>query len=342
MRALVTGGTGFIGGHLVRQLLGQGDAVRLLVRDGSEHKAQKFIERGAEFASGDILDAPSITAAAQGCDVAYHLAAMVAVAGVSLSDMYAANLDGTENVIAACERAHVHKLVHVSTESVLVDFTDHAGDETAPYPARYRDPYSETKAAAERTVLAAHEAGRVVASIVRPCWVWGPGDTSILPVMVGMAQKGMLTWVGGSRKTTTTTYVGNLVDGIILAAERAESAGEILFIADGEKITVRDFVTRQLALCGITKSFPSVPFPVAMFSATLYEKMHALLGFAGQPALSRYGVALLGCEQNYSIEKAKRLLGYAPRTSVAEGLEKLRVWIEQEMGGVEAFLRAAA
>lgn len=339
MRALVTGGTGFVGQHLVGRLLERGDHVRMLVRPGSVAKAQPLLARGAEVAEGDILDASSIAAAAQGCDMAFHVAAVVG-AGLPLSTFYAGNVEGTTNVIAACERANVHKLVHVSTESVLVDFADHTGDEEMPYPARYKDGYSETKAAGERAVVAAHRDGRLVTTVVRPSWIWGPGDTSILPAFVRVARRGMFSWVGGSHKRTTTSYVHNVVDGLLLAADRPESAGEIFFINDDEEVTAREFLTRQLAVCGIERDWPSIPLGVAMFSATCFEHAYRLLGFTGQPALNRYGIQMLGCERYFPPAKARRLLGYAPRTSIATGVEALGAWIE-EIGGVEGLLRLA-
>ncbi len=340
MRALVTGATGFIGGHLVRRLLARGDHVRILVRRASAAKARSLVEGGAILTEGDILDAASIAAAAQGCEVIFHLAAVVG-AGLPLEQFYAGNTEGTANVIAACERANVHKLVHTSTESVLVDFADHTGDEETPYPARYKDGYSETKAAAERAVLAAHREGRIVATIIRPSWVWGPGDTSILPAFVRVAHRGMFSWVGGSRKRTTTSYVHNVVDGLLLAAERPEAVGEVFFINDDEEITAREFVTRQLAVCGIEREWPSIPLGVALWSATCFEHAHRWLGFTGQPALNRYGIQMLGCERYFPPAKAKRVLGYSPATSIAAGIDALGAWVA-EIGGAEGLLRAAA
>ena len=339
MRALVTGATGFIGGHLVRRLLARGDHVRVLVRRVSIPKAQAFIDSGAHLVEGDILDAASIVAAAQGCEVIFHLAAVVG-AGLPLAQFYAGNTEGTANVIDACERAHVHTLVHTSTESVLVDFADHAGDEDTPYPPRYKDGYSETKAAAEQAVLAAHRDGRIVATIVRPSWVWGPGDTSILPAFVRVAHRGMFSWVGGSRKRTTTSYVHNVVDGLLLAAEHPAALGEVFFINDDEEITARDFVTRQLAVCGIERDWPSIPLGVAMFSATCFEHAYRLLGHTGQPPLNRYGIQMLGCERYFPATKARRVLGYEPATSIAAGMEALGTWVA-EIGGAQGLLREA-
>lgn len=340
MRALVTGGTGFVGRHLVQRLCARGDTVRVMVRGASLPKAEDLRAMGAEIVQGDLLDPPSISLAAEGCEVVFHVAALVG-AGLPYQQFYRFNVDGTEHVLAACKHANVHRLVFVSTESVLVDFTDHAGDEASvPYPPRYHDGYSETKAAAERAVLAAHEAGGVSAAIVRPCWVWGPGDLSILPALLRLAKPGLFTWVGGSRKQTTTSHVENVVHGLILAAERAEAAGEIFFIGDDEAIAARELVTQLLATCGIERGWPSVPFSLGMLSARLFEGVHGLLRLGGQPALSRYGVALLGCEQRYSIEKAKRLLGYTPVVSIADGMAGLRTWVE-EVGGADGVLRLA-
>ncbi len=332
MNVLVTGATGFVGTHLVRKLAAQGDKVRCLVRKSSNVGALKKMD--VEFAQGDITHYESLLEAARGQDIIYHCAALVSI-GPTRSEFYLANVEGTRNVLKACEKAGVKKLAHVSTQSVTFDFTDkYNADETTPFPYTYKDFYSETKALAEREVLDAARNRRVRACAVRPTWVWGPGDLTILPTIVKLARRKQLFLINGGRAGTSTSYIENVCDCLILAAQNEKVSGETFFVTDDERITARDFIEKMADAVGFARPKISIPYGLAYASAAIAERLHELSGSKKQPLMTRYAIALSGRNLTFSCEKAKRMLGYRPAVSINEGMKRLSAWVK-EIGGVE-------
>ena len=331
MKALVTGGTGFLGQHLVRKLTARGDTVRCLVLKGDNTATLEKI--GVELAEGNITLHDSVLAAARGVDAIFHCAAKVGAAG-DRTEYYVANVEGTRNIIKACAAAGVARLVHVSTQSVTFDFTaKYNADESTSFPTRYRDPYSETKALAEKEVLDATRKGRVNAIAIRPTLVWGPGDLRILPTMAKLANRGMLFLVNGGRAETATSYVENVCDCLILAADRREISGEAFFVTDDERITAREFVEKTADAVGFRKPRMSAPYGLAYGVAAVAEKLHALSGSKKEPLMTRYAIALTGLNLTFSCEKAKRMLGYKPVVNINEGMRRLAAWVK-ETGGL--------
>ena len=211
--AFVTGGSGFVGGRLIERLARDGWSVRALAR--SDRAADAVRVRGAEPVRGELGDLSALVAGMEGADVAFHAAAKVEDFG-PWQEFVAANVEGTRNVLRACRAAAVGRAVHVSTEAVLMHGQPlvHV-DETYPLALRSQAPYSRSKAMAEQVVL---EEGRgaLEAMIVRPRFVWGRGDTTLLPVLVEGTRSGAFRWVGGGRHLTSTTHVENTVEGLLV------------------------------------------------------------------------------------------------------------------------------
>jgi nucleoside-diphosphate-sugar epimerase len=318
--AFVTGGSGFIGGALVRRLVADGWAVRALAR--SDASADVVRERGAEPVRGELADTASMAAGAAGCEVAFHLAAHLGDWG-EREDFVRGNVAGTRNALAAARQAGVRRFVHVGTEAALL-----AGDPLIEVderaPLRFDSPalYSSTKARAEEAVIEANGDG-LETVVVRPRFVWGRGDTTLLPAMTEMVRTGRFAWVGGGRQRTSTTHVDNAVEGLVLAAQRGAPGG-VYFVTDGQPVVFRDFVTRLLATQGVTPSGRSVPAPVANAVATVGETAWRLLPLPGRPPLTRLTVWLSALEATIDITRARTELGYAPVRTIDEGLEELR------------------
>jgi nucleoside-diphosphate-sugar epimerase len=318
--AFVTGGSGFIGGALVRRLVADGWTVRALAR--SDASADVVSARGAEPVRGELDDSGSMAAGAAGCEVAFHCAAHLGDWG-SPADFERGNVQGTRNALAAARQAGVRRFVHVGTEAALL-----AGeplievDERAPL--RFDSPalYSSTKARAEAAVIEANQNG-LETVVVRPRFVWGRGDTTLLPAMTEMVRAGRFAWIGGGRHRTSTTHVDNVVHGLLLGAERGAPAG-VYFVTDGEPVVFRDFVTRLLATQGVTPPDRSLPAPVASAVATVGETAWRLLPLPGRPPLTRLAVWLSAVETTIDITRARTELGYAPVRTIDEGLEELR------------------
>jgi nucleoside-diphosphate-sugar epimerase len=316
----VTGGSGFIGGALIRRLVRDGWQVRALAR--SEGSAERVNELGAEPVRGDLDDPDSIRRGAEGCELAFHAAAAVADWG-SRDDFVRANVTGTENVLGGCREAGVRRLVHVGTEAALMVGQALVNvDEAAPLRPDSKAHYSATKAMAEQAVRGAAGDGFETV-VVRPRFVWGPGDTSVLPGIVDAVEKGNFSWVGGGHHLTETTHVDNVVEGLVLGAERGRS-GEAYFVTDGSPIEFREFVTELLATRDIEAPARSTPPALARAAAATFETVWPLLGRDGPPPVTRFAVWVSSRECTIDISKARDELGYAPVRTREDGLADLR------------------
>ncbi|MBV9514443.1 MAG: NAD-dependent epimerase/dehydratase family protein [Mycobacteriaceae bacterium] len=318
--AFVTGGSGFIGGRLIERLVADGITVRALAR--SDRSAAAVVSHGAEAVVGDLSDTEAITAGAQGAYTAFHLAANTEVWG-RWQDFVRDNVTGTQNVLAATRAAGVARFVHCGTEAALI-----AGeplvwvDETAPLRPDSRAPYSATKARAELAVRAANTDGFETV-VIRPRFVWGAGDTTVLPAMVAMVKSGRFAWIGGGKQLTDVTHVDNVIEGLLLGA-RDGRGGEAYFVTDGEPVAFRDFVTALLGTQGVQVPDRSIPARVAGPLAATCEALWRALPLPGQPPLTRFAYWLASQECTIDIGKARRELGYRPVKGRAEGLAELR------------------
>jgi nucleoside-diphosphate-sugar epimerase len=319
-RAFVTGGSGFIGGALVERLRSEGVEVRALAR--SERAAERVRERGAEPVIGDLDDRDSLRAGAEGCDLAFHAAAKVEDWG-DPADFERLNVRGTRNVIDACRETGVRRLVHVGTEAALMAGQPLVNvDESAPLRPDSPALYSSSKARAEQLVRAANDDGFETV-VVRPRFVWGRGDTTLLPALVERVRSGRFRWVGGGRQLTATTHVDNTVEGLWLAAQRAP-AGGVYFVTDGAPVVFREFLTELLGTQGVEIPDRSVPPAVAGASARAAEGVWRRLKRKGTPPLTRFAVWVSSQECTIDISRAQRELGYRPLKSREEGLAELR------------------
>ena len=315
--AFVTGGSGFIGGRLIARLVADDVTVRGLAR--SPGSTARVAALGAEPVAGELADVDALAAGCAGAEVVFHAAARATPTG-SRRQFVAANVDGTRNVIEACRRAGVRRLVHVGTEAALM-----AGqplvdvDETAPLRPDSPAPYPATKAAAEQLVTAANSVGLETVT-VRPRFVWGPGDTTVLPQLVALVRSGRFAWIGGGRQLTDTTHVDNVVHGLLLAAERGHP-GAAYFVTDGEPVVFREFVTELLATRGVVPPDRSVPLWLAEAIAAVGDRVWRLL--PGDPPLAPFAVWVAGMQCTIDIGKARAELGYQPVRTHADGLAEL-------------------
>lgn len=318
--AFVTGGSGFIGGHLIRRLVADGWTATALAR--SDASAERVRAAGAEPVKGDLDDVEAMAAGARGCDFAFHAAAALGEWG-RREDFVRGNVTGTEHALAACRKAGVNRFVHVGTEAaLLVGQPLVNADEREPLRPDSKAHYSATKAMAERAVLDAN--GPDFETVVlRPRLVWGPGDTTILPALKEAVAAGRFAWIGGGRHRTSTTHVENVVEGLVLAATRGKP-GNAYFVTDGEPVVFREFITDLLGTADVDPPGRSVPVAVARPLAAVAETIWGTLGRESAPPLTRLAVWLSAVECTIDISKARRELGYEPVRTIEEGLAELR------------------
>ncbi|MBI3828683.1 MAG: NAD-dependent epimerase/dehydratase family protein [Planctomycetes bacterium] len=327
MKALVTGGGGFLGGAIVRRLRAREDAVRSYSRGDHPGLAQI----GVEQIRGDLTDKDALTKAAAGCDVFFHVAAKAGVSG-SNEEYARVNVLGTEHAIAACRTHKIARLVFTSSPSVTFDGTDQEGvNESAPYPTRFLAPYPLTKAAAERLVLAAN--GPDLATVaLRPHLIWGPGDTQLVPRILERAKTGKLRLIENSGKKVDTTYIDNAALAHLLAADRlapgAACAGKAYFISNGEPATMDEIVNGILAAAGLPPVTKKVSPTMAYAAGLLLEGWHGLFKSGEEPPLTRFVAKQLATAHWFDLTAARRDLGYAPEVTTKEGLERLAEFLK--------------
>jgi nucleoside-diphosphate-sugar epimerase len=323
MKALVTGGGGFLGGAIVRLLRQQDRHVRSFTRT-----AYPWLEEfGVEQSHGDLADAAAVERAVEGVDVVFHTAAKAGVWG-RRDDFFATNVTGTENVLTACRKFGVPRLVYTSTPSVVHGGSDLEGsDESVPYPDHYEAPYPETKAIAERAVLAAN--GQDLATVaLRPHLIWGPGDPHLVPRILARAREGKLRRIGSRPVKVDVTYIDNAAEAHLLAANRlgdstAPPAGKAYFISNGEPVELWAFIDRVLAVAGLSPVTRTMSAWKARLAGRVLETVYRWFRLPGEPPMTRFIASQMSTSHWYDITAARRDLDYEPQVSIDEGLRRL-------------------
>lgn len=321
MKVLVTGGGGFLGQAIVRQLLARGDEVSVLNRSDYPQLA----ELGVVCHRGDIADREAVLRAAAGCQAIVHVAAK-AGPGLHRPDFERPNVIGTDNVLAACRAHGIGLLVHTSSPSVVHAGGDiENGDESLPYPEHFQAPYPETKARAERAVLAANAADLKTCAL-RPHLIWGPGDNQLMPRLIEKNRAGRLR-LPAPEKLIDTIYIDNAASAHVLALDNlagsASAAGKAYFISNGEPLPTGQIIARLLQAYGETPRIGRVSPGLAMAAASAIEAAWRLTRRRSDPPLSRFVVEHLSTAHWYKLDAAERDLGYKPAVSIAQGLARL-------------------
>jgi nucleoside-diphosphate-sugar epimerase len=314
----VTGGSGFVGSRLITRLIADGHTVRALAR--SDTAAGKVQGLGAVPVRADLADVAGLRAAAAGSELAFHAAARTTRG--TRGQFWADNVDGTANVVRAAREAGVRRLVHVGTEAALMNGQPLVNvDESAPLRPDSRASYPASKAAAEQVVIEAN--GSLETVVLRPRFVWGAGDTTLLPELVKIVNSGGFAWINGGRHLTDITHIDNVVEGLMLAAGRGRP-GQAYFVTDGAPVVFRDFLTDLLATQGVSAPNRSVPYGVAETVAAAGAALWRTLGLKGAPPLDYMSVWVSGRECTIDITKARTELGYQPIKTRQQGLAELR------------------
>ncbi|MEL6265037.1 MAG: NAD-dependent epimerase/dehydratase family protein [Pseudomonadota bacterium] len=333
-RALVTGATGFTGGHLARRLLREGVPVRALVRSRNSATAQSLAEAGAELVEGDVGEASAVEAASAGVSHVFHIAALYRTANHPDSEYYRVNRDSVSHVLAAAERHGVKRIVQCSTCGVHGDVAEiPANEETAFNPG---DVYQRSKLAGEEIAQAAMAEGRPV-SVVRPTGIYGPGDMRFLKLF-RTVQNGTFRMFGSGEIAYHMTYVDDMVEGLLLAGTRPKAIGEVFLIGDEHYSTLNEVVRDVAACVGVSPPRGRLPVAPLMAAATLCEFACRPLGI--DPPLHRRRVAFFTKARAFSIEKAQRLLDFRPSVPLPEGLARTAAWYREQ--GLLAPARKAA
>jgi len=319
MKTLVTGATGFLGTHLARALLSQGDTVVAVGRNPD--RCAELAGLGAQVVSADLRDANAISMACAGVDRVCHSGALSSPWGAR-KDFQETNVSGTANVIAGCMVHGVRRLVYISSPSVVFNGADQVDlTEQAPYPNRFTSVYSETKKLGEDLVNGARDSGSGLETVIlRPKAIFGPGDSALLPRLLAAAKRNRLPQIGNGANRVDLTYVDNVVAGTLAALESAHAVGKTYTLTNGESPLLWEVIREVLHRSGLSTGLRQVPLSVAYSAAAMMEAVSMFT--CREPLLTRYSVLILARTQTYDISAARRDLGYAPRISIAEGIER--------------------
>lgn len=316
MRVFVTGASGFIGGHVVEALHDHHEVWAMARSDAAAREVEGFGARAIRCALGSVA-AKDL----EGVDAVVHCAARAEDWGTR-EQFWSVNVEGTQQLVDVARTAGVKRFVHIGTEAALFVGRDLVDvDETCPYPTKHRFLYAETKAEAERLVLAANAEGFTTISL-RPRLVWGPRDRTVLPALLDTVRRGGFAWIDDGRHMTSTVHVANVVAGVEAALLRGRG-GEAYFLADDERSTMREFMTRWVATAGMVLPERRLPGFVARAAAAVVEGLWKVVRPGKRPPLSRLAAAMMSCTVTVVTDKAKRELGWAPVIGVAEGMRAM-------------------
>ncbi len=322
MKILVTGGGGFLGSAISRQLLARGDRVLALQRS----PADELAAHGAEIVRGDICDLPLLLTAAKDCDAIIHTAGKAGVWGKH-QDYQRINVQGTEQVLQTCRKLAIPILVHTSSPSITHVGKDIEGeDESGPIASTFLSPYPATKAAAELLVLDANSE-QLLTTALRPHLIWGPGDPHILPRLVASVRNGKLA-LPGADKVIDTVFVENAARAHVLALDelqgRARCAGRPYYISNDEPMRQADIIPMLLDAVGLQVTVRPIPVGLARTLGAVCETLWKLLDIKSEPPITRFSADQLSTSHWYNISASQRDFGYQPEISIAKGLELLR------------------
>ncbi|MBV9091348.1 MAG: NAD-dependent epimerase/dehydratase family protein [Mycobacteriaceae bacterium] len=327
-RVMVTGGSGFVGCHLVAALLDRGLSVRSFDRVPSALADHPRLET----VIGDICDSDSVAAAVDQIDTIFHTAALIELmGGRAVTEKYRrrsfdVNVGGTKNLVHAAQKAGVKRFVYTSSNSVVIGGKAiSGGDETLPYTDRFADLYTETKVAAEKFVLSQNGVGGLLTCAVRPSGIWGPGDQTMFRKVFERVVTGQVKVLIGTRHARLdNSYVHNLVHGFILAAEHlvegGTAPGQAYFINDDDPVNMFEFARPVVEACG--EHWPRVRISGRLVHAVMavWQRLHFRFGVP-QPPLEPLAVERVYLDNYFSVEKARRDLGYEPLYTTEKAMQ---------------------
>jgi dihydroflavonol-4-reductase len=323
MKVLVTGATGFTGGHLARRLRAHGDTVRVMVRDVA--RAESLAAAGCAVVEGDLTEPESLPTACREVEVVYNIAALYRTAGLPAESYRAVNATGVAALIEAAAAAGVRRVVHCSTVGVHGDIEHPPGNEDAPL--RPGDVYQDTKLEGERLATAAATSAGIELVIARPSGIYGPGDRRLFKLF-GAVAKGRFVLLGSGRIFYHLTYVEDLCDGFRLCGTVPAAAGRTYILAGAETPTLRELIETTADVAGVKPRVLRLPVWPVWLAGALCEAVCAPLGV--EPPLYRRRVDFFTKSRAFDITRARQELGFAPTVSLRDGIGRTLEWYRAE------------
>jgi nucleoside-diphosphate-sugar epimerase len=324
---LITGATGFIGSHLAEACVSRGIHARTVARTTSD---TALLERlGVEIVRGDLTDPATVARAADGVDAIIHSAAKVGDWG-PISDYRPMNVDATRMLLEACRGRPVKRFVHISSLGIYAYGNHYGTDESVSPPERHIDGYTQTKVESEQLILEASRRDGIPTVVLRPGFVYGEREPKVFPRVIEAIQKGEFAYVGSGQQVLNTIYVGNFVHAVFLAIEKPAAVGQVYNLTDGEPVSRRRFIGPIVKALGLKEPGTSI-YPVwfAPTVAAVVEDFGRLIGLPKPPWVTRVKLKFSALNLDFSIDKARRELGYKPPFGFDQAMERTLNWYRQ-------------
>jgi nucleoside-diphosphate-sugar epimerase len=280
---------------------------------------------GVSIIRGDLLEKASVEKALAGADVIVHCAGKVGDRG-ALEEYRPINVEALQSLLDACKNRPISRFIHMSSLGVYEARHHYGTDESEPLPDSHMDAYTTTKVEADRLVLAAHRSLGLPAVLLRPGFVYGPRDRSVLPPLLKRLREDRFNYLGGDQRVLNCIYIGNLVDAVFLAAERPEAVGQAYNLTDGERITKERFINAIADALEIERPRQKLPRWLAALASRFLHRQIKKAGMSGKPWITAAQYKFLQLNLDFSIDKAKRELDYHPRFSFDEGMRETMNW----------------
>jgi nucleoside-diphosphate-sugar epimerase len=332
MTVLVTGATGLLGSHLVDLLVERGERPRALVRPGES--SDQLVEAGVDVHIADLRDAGALRAAMEGMSEVLHCAARTGPWGPE-AEYESTNVRGLEMVVRTALSAGARRVVHVSSITVHGNDVRGMADETAPMRTE-SNPYSRSKVVGERLLKRMIEQEGAPVTVVRPGWIYGPRDVASFARFATMIQAGRMIMIGSGRNHVPLIYAGDAAQGVLQAARAEAAVGRAYLLVNDEPVTQRDYLVAIATDLGVPPPTRRLPYRLALALGAGAETGARLAGRKQPPPVMRYGIELLGGENRFSIERARRELGFAPQVNHVEGVQRSVSWYRTMSSGAPA------
>ncbi len=322
MKILVTGGGGFLGKHIAQRLDQLGHEVTILGR----HK-YSGVPENINSIQADLRNRQEIINACQNVEVVFHSGALTGIWGAR-NDFYETNVNGTENILEACLKNNVKKLIYTSSPSVVFEQKDLINaDESIPYAKKFLCEYPKTKAIAEQMVINANGKNDLATVSLRPHLIWGPEDPHLIPRIINRAKNNQLIQVGEGQNLVDIIYIDNAVEGHIQAfkslSTNPQIAGESYFISDGKPVNLWKWINQLLEKLSLPPVQKKISFKLGNNLGWLLEKVYGLFGIQSEPRMTRFLACQLAHSHYFNISKARKDLSYKPLITNEEGMKKV-------------------
>lgn len=329
MKIIITGGRGFVGKALSQKFINSNHSIHTIGR--SSHFTKSDFPENCQHHYFDLANAPIPEDIFKGTDLIFHIAAKAGVWG-KYSDFYSSNVTATRNILSACKKYKVNKLIYTSTPSVVFSGQPIvSGTESLPYGSTGLSAYAETKCIAEHEILEANDPGKLNTIALRPHLIWGEGDPHLLPRVIDRHKKGKLRIVGEGENKVDLTHVDNVVHAHICAMEalvkNTTLGGNAYFIGQNEPVNLWDWLNKIFSILDLPKLTKKISFQKAYLLGSSLEKIWSILHLKGEPPMTRFVASQLAHDHWFSIKSAKKDLGYEPIRNMNDSLNESLAWL---------------